>query len=89
MRHPHTEATYRIIPFEGTSFAVEVRIPDTQPTTVSKFATEAAAEKWIAEHRRRVALPAQIGRWHRRATTPSTRPADRQDAMPPLGAPQA
>jgi hypothetical protein len=57
MRHPHAEATYRVISFEGTSFAVEVRIRDTHPTTVSKFATEAAAEKWMAEHRRRAALP--------------------------------
>jgi hypothetical protein len=86
MRHPHAEASYRIIPFEGTFFAVEVRVPDTHPTTVSKFSTEAAAEKWIAEHRHRVALPIQ-GCWYRRTTTPSTRPADRQQALPPLGAP--
>jgi len=71
MRHPHADATYRVIPFGGSSFAVEVRIPDTHPTTVSEFATEAAAEDWIAEHRRRVAAQPQAGRWHRRATLPS------------------
>jgi len=77
MRHPHAEATYRVIPFEGTSFAVEVTIPDTNPTIVSEFATAAAAEKWIADHRERVATQPQGGRWYRRSTTPPTRPADR------------
>lgn len=77
MRHPHAEATYRVIPFEGTCFAVEVRIPNAHPTTVSEFATEEAAEKWIAEHRRRVALPTQLRGWYSRATTSPTRPADR------------
>lgn len=66
MRHPHTEATYRVVPFDGTSFAVEVAIPDTQPTKVSAFATEADAEDWIAEHKRRVQTQTQAGRWHRR-----------------------
>lgn len=51
--HPHAEATYRVIPLDDGSFGVEVNIPETYPTTVSKFATEADAEAWITEHQRR------------------------------------
>lgn len=69
MTHPHAEATYRVVPFDDKSFAVEVRIPDTHPTTVSAFATEAAAEEWIANHRRRVETQTQTGRWQRRSAT--------------------
>jgi hypothetical protein len=62
MTHPHAEATYRVVPFDNKSFAVEVRIPDTHPTTVSAFASEAAAEEWIADHRRWVETQTQTGR---------------------------
>ena len=61
--HPHAEATYRVIPFDDGSFGVEVTIPENYPTTVSKFATEAEAEAWIAEHQRRVQSENQSGRW--------------------------
>ena len=50
----HAEATYRVIPFGDGTFAVEVSIPETYPTKVSPFATEADAEAWIAEHQGRV-----------------------------------
>jgi hypothetical protein len=53
--HPHAEATYRVILLPGKAFGVEVTIPDTYPTTVSGFATKAAAEAWIAKHKRQVA----------------------------------
>ena len=52
--HPHAEAIYRVISFDDGSFGVEVTIPETYPTTVSKFAAKADAEAWITEHRRRV-----------------------------------
>ena len=55
--HPHAEATYRVIPLEDGSFGVEVSIPETFPTTVSKFVTEADAETWIAQHKSRVQAP--------------------------------
>jgi len=71
MRHPHAEATYRVIPYDDKSFAVQVIVPDTQPATVSPFATESDAEEWIADHRRRVQTQAQTGRWHRRSIAPS------------------
>jgi hypothetical protein len=70
-QHPHAEATYRIIPFDDAAFAVEVSIPDTNPTTVSPFATESDAEAWIADHRRRVEAQTQTGRWNRRLPSPS------------------
>ena len=52
--HPHAEATYRVIPLKDGTFGVEVVIPETYPTTVSPFATEAEAEAWIARHKRNV-----------------------------------
>jgi hypothetical protein len=63
--HPHAEATYRVIPLDGGSFGVEVSIPDSQPTRVSMFKTEADAEAWIAEHQRRVQSQTGSGRWFR------------------------
>jgi hypothetical protein len=63
--HPHAEATYRVIASDG-SFAIEVKIPDSYPTRISPFATEADAETWIAEHQRRIQSQMQPGNWSRR-----------------------
>jgi|GEM_PF-1243811 predicted metal-dependent hydrolase len=63
--HPHAGATYRVIVFADGSFGVEVSIPNSEPTTVSRFVTEADAEAWIAEHRQRVQEQAQPGGWFR------------------------
>jgi predicted metal-dependent hydrolase len=63
--HPHAEASYRVIAFDNGSFGVEVSIPDSHPTTVSVFKTEADAEAWITEHRRRVQSQTQSSRWLR------------------------
>ena len=60
--HPHAEATYRVISLDDGSFGVEVKIPETYPTTVSKFATEADAKAWIIEHQRRVQSDTRSGR---------------------------
>ncbi len=65
-QHPHAEATYSVIPFEDDTFAVEVRVPDTQPATVSPFPTEAAAEAWIADHKIRVQAQTRPGTIFRR-----------------------
>jgi hypothetical protein len=65
--HPHDEASYRVIPFDGGLFAVEVEIPGSHPTKVSPFDTEADAEAWIAKHRLQVQTQAQSGRWFRKA----------------------
>jgi predicted metal-dependent hydrolase len=69
--HPHAEATYRVIPVDNGSFGVEVSIPDSLPTRVSTFKTEADAEAWIAEHRRRVQSQTQSLRQFRRSIGPS------------------
>ena len=52
--HPHAEATYRILLQEDQRFAVEVSIPESLPTTITSFATEADAEAWIDNHKRQV-----------------------------------
>jgi hypothetical protein len=52
--HPHAEATYRLIAGDG-SFAVEVSIPGSGPTTVSGFDSQAKAEAWIERHKANVA----------------------------------
>ena len=64
--HPHEEATYRVIPFDNGGFAVEVSIPDSHPTKVSPFATEADAEGWIAKHKDRVEAQSAATGWFRR-----------------------
>lgn len=53
-KHPHAEAVYRVISLPDNTFGVEVVIPDTEPTTVTSFATAADAEAWIARHKERV-----------------------------------
>jgi len=65
--HPHDEASYRVIPFDDTRFAVEVSIPGSHPTRVSPFDTEADAEAWIEKHRLQVQTQSQTGRWFRKA----------------------
>jgi hypothetical protein len=66
--HPYAEAKYRIITQADSTFGVEVTIPETQPTTVTSFATEAAAEAWIENHKRQVegAVSLNRSRWARR-----------------------
>jgi hypothetical protein len=61
--HPHAAAAYRVISLADGSFGVEVTIPDSYPTTVSRFPTEADAETWIAEHQRRVQAQTQSRGW--------------------------
>lgn len=63
--HPHAAATYRVIPLQDGSYGVEVNIPDSHPTTVSSFPTEADAAAWIVEHQRQVQSQAQPGGWFR------------------------
>jgi hypothetical protein len=52
--HPYAEAVYRVVELPGGVFGVEVKIPDSNPTTVSSFETEAAAEAWIVRNKQRV-----------------------------------
>ena len=57
--HPHAEATYRVLALDDGAFGVEVSIPDTNPTTVTRFASQEAALAWINAHRDRVQSQAQ------------------------------
>jgi hypothetical protein len=52
--HPYAEAVYRVVSLADGGYGVEVTIPDSFPTTVSRFDTEAAAEVWIARNKQRV-----------------------------------
>jgi hypothetical protein len=52
LKHPHADATYRIVPLKDRAYGVEVAIPASNPTMVTSFATTEAAEAWIAEHKR-------------------------------------
>jgi hypothetical protein len=69
--HPHAEATYRVVPIDDGAFAVGVSIPESYPAKVSPFATEAAAEAWIAEHRRRVQSENKPSRWFQDRAEPT------------------
>ena len=59
----NSEAIFRIFSQDDSSYAIEVVIPDSSPTTVSSFPSEAAAEKWIAGYKARV--EAEDGRGRR------------------------
>lgn len=65
--HPHAEAAYTVVTLADGTFGVEVRIPDTFPTTVSNFSTEAQAEAWIEQHKGRVQADPGAQRWFRRS----------------------
>lgn len=71
--HPHAEASYKVIAFEDGSFGVEVSIPDSNPTVVTRFASEQDAEAWIARHQRRVRSQAESGYWLRAQRSRSQR----------------
>jgi hypothetical protein len=48
---PLIERTYRVVPLKDGTFAVEIAITGTWPTTTARaFANEAEAEAWIDRH---------------------------------------
>jgi len=59
--HPYAEAAYEIVPLDAGGFSVRVSIPDSNPTTVSSFDNEVAAEAWIASHKNRVQAQSRPG----------------------------
>jgi hypothetical protein len=73
--HPHAGASYRVVALDDESFGVEVTIPDSHPTTVTKFASHEAAEAWIIAHRDRVQSQTQWGRGFRGSGRGRQRPA--------------
>ena len=54
-KHPHSGASYKILKNDDATFGVEVSIPDSFPTVVSSFPSEAEAERWIAGHQKGIA----------------------------------
>ena len=49
---PLIERTYRVVPLKDGTFAVEIAVTGTRPTTVARaFVTEAEAEAWIAREK--------------------------------------
>ena len=65
--HPHAEAIYEVVLLDAGRFGVKVSIPDTNPTTVSSFDTEAAAEAWIALHKTHIEGQSKSGMIFRRS----------------------
>jgi hypothetical protein len=52
--HLNANATYRIIPLDGGSFGIEVVVAGPNPAMMMvPFATKAAADIWIVEHKSR------------------------------------
>jgi hypothetical protein len=48
--HPHSGTTYRLIARKDGAFEIEVSIPDTSPITMTDFAKQADAQRWIDQH---------------------------------------
>lgn len=71
-RHPHADATYRVVPLREGEFGVEVTIPERNPAMVTSFATEQAAQKWIKEHRLQVENSASVVRRQRFVRAPKS-----------------
>jgi hypothetical protein len=65
--HPHAEARYEVVALGAGGFGVKVSIPDTNPTMVSGFDTEAEAEAWVASHKSRVEAQSQLKTRFRRS----------------------
>ncbi len=64
--HPHAEATYTVVSLGDGIFGVKVAIPETYPTTISPFPSEADAEAWIVKHKSQVEAGAAGGQWFRK-----------------------
>lgn len=58
--------TFRIFLQDDKSYGIEVTIPDSFPTTVKSFETEAAAEAWIANYQVRLSEKTTRKTWRRR-----------------------
>jgi len=61
-KHPHAEASYAVFQQKDMTFGVRVTIPDSYPTVITSFATEALADAWVAEHRAKAASGQSIKR---------------------------
>ena len=57
--HPYAEAVYEIVALAAGGFGVKVSTSMASPATISSFETVAAAEAWVAAHKRRVERQSQ------------------------------
>lgn len=71
--HPYAEALYEVLALDAGGFGVKVSIPDANPTMVSGFDTEAAAEAWVALHKSRVQAQSQPRTIFRRSPPAATK----------------
>jgi hypothetical protein len=62
---PNADAIFRVFQRTDQTFAIEVEVPDSSPTTVSSFPSEQAAELWIAKFKERVETAGTRGRYFR------------------------
>jgi hypothetical protein len=62
----NADATFRVFQRIDKSFAIEVEVPDSAPTTVSSFPSEQAAELWITKFRERLENVGTGGRFNSR-----------------------
>jgi hypothetical protein len=62
------DATFRVFEKPDQTYAVEITIAGTEPTSVTGFATETAAADWVVGYQRQKAAAAAGGRrsWARR-----------------------
>ena len=58
--------TFRIFLMDDKSYGIEVTIPDSFPTIVKSFASEEAAEGWIANYQTRLSEKTTRKTWRRR-----------------------
>jgi hypothetical protein len=58
----NAEATFRILPQDDQTYAIEVSVPDSSPTLVRSFSSEQAAEAWVAGFKSRVESGVSYGR---------------------------
>lgn len=61
-KHPHADATYKIVPLTAQTYGVEVTIPDAYPATITSFASEEAAAEWIATHKEKATIGTRLPR---------------------------
>jgi hypothetical protein len=67
------DTTFRIFLMDDKSYGIEVTIPDSFPTTVKSFASEEAAEGWIANYQIRLAEKTTRKTWRRRQPAPDVK----------------
>ncbi len=61
----NSEATFRIFLQDDQTYAIEVIIPEAQPTKITSFPSVEKAEEWVASYRERLEAGPQKRRFTR------------------------